>query len=473
MKRFYAAFVLLLTVSTGLLSEEKLNLETAVAAAFKNNSMYKIAVEQTRESEAKVNQVWGMLWPSLATDASWTKMHADEKAGSASKLDHQTTINIVNMQFAINPGVFYNSLRSAQSGYEASELYLRKVRADINKATIDIYYSVILAKETLRMREESAKALGENLKTVKMGYEKGILPKLQYLSAQVEYSNAQTQVINSKSDYESAMNTLNIHIGNELETPISLTFDILNFNNKELESLMENGENEERFVNRLIAESLKNRPELIQKKYTKEAMEYAAKAESSIYFWPSFFVNGKYTTTQTAYKNLDSGSSPESTGNPQTDLMIQQITAAMTTTPSEKWLPSWSVSVGASYKWGALAPWDSSHAKKDQFESKATQADLELEAFVKTVKLDVKRNYLKMKAARNSIMTQKDNVITAKENMKASEIQFKNGLIDNTKYIDSNVKLIAAETMLIQAYHSYHTAKAELNNVIGTNFFNM
>jgi hypothetical protein len=38
----------------------------------------------------------------------------------------------------------------------------------------------------------------------------------------------------------------------------------------------------------MIAESLRHRPELIQKKLTREAYENAADAEASLYIWPSF-----------------------------------------------------------------------------------------------------------------------------------------------------------------------------------------
>jgi outer membrane protein TolC len=120
---------------------------------------------------------------------------------------------------------------------------------------------------------------------------------------------------------------------------------------------------------------------------------------------------------------------------------------------------------------GALCPLDGSHARSRRNESKARQAQYELEDFMKTVKLEVKTGFLNLKTAWTTIQSQKENVVIAEENYRAAMAQFRNGIIDNTKLLNAHVQLLRARTMYVQAVHGYHTAKAQLNAVVGTDFF--
>ncbi|HOM11294.1 MAG TPA: TolC family protein, partial [Spirochaetota bacterium] len=126
---------------------------------------------------------------------------------------------------------------------------------------------------------------------------------------------------------------------------------------------------------------------------------------------------------------------------------------------------------GATYTWGAWSPIDSSHAKAKQLESQANQLDLQLQDFVKSVRLDIQRGFLKLKSASNSLYSQQGNVETAEESLKTATVQFRNGIIDNSKFLEANVSLIQAKTLYIQALYDYKVAQAELNKAIGVDYF--
>ncbi|MBN1501438.1 MAG: TolC family protein [Spirochaetes bacterium] len=458
MNRLYLIALLLIFFSNfNIFSQQEtdLTLSRAIDLSVANNTSYKILKESAKEAEENVNITWGMLWPALSSDASVTKMGSDPE--SSMRPEKQYSINIVNAQISVNPGFFYNSLQASRKAYIASVNNLRQTESAILKSTIDLYYAVVLAEENLKIKQESSKLLLENYQTVLTGYNKGIFSRLNYLTAQVEYNNSKTELINAQNDYDTAAAALNIHLGYNVDNKLNINFDPGSFDENEMNEILEN---EPEFINNMTAEALKNRPELIQKKSLQEANEYSTSAASSVYYWPTFFIRGNYNYSRNFYPEQES---PGSTGNPAVDAILPYLQTA----PDEDWQKSWSISFGVSYQWGALSPFDPSHARKRQSENRENQSALDIENFTRQIELEVKTDFIRLKSARLAILSQIDNIKTARENYSASLTQFRNGLIDNTALINANLKLLTARTLLIQSIYNYNTAKSQLNIAVG------
>jgi outer membrane protein, multidrug efflux system len=451
MKRVYVAgIIIIITIFIqSLHAQEKLSVRNAVSKALESNNTYKSQQSRVAETQAQLDEQWGALWPSIASDASYARLGAD--SGNTKNIDAQYNINIINSTITINPGSVYNSIMAARDNRIIAENNLRVTRSNIEKSTIELFYNLILARETVKIQTESNNSLRENLKTVTAGYNHGRTSRLDYLTAKLTLTNSDTDLINAQSDAERTLALLNINLGNNINTKIDPddTFRDIPSDEKEIMTLKNDQKDE--FINNLVSESLKNRPELITKKKAISQYDYNQGIQSATYIWPSFFVNGKYTESK---NELSPGTSSSSS-------------------LTDKWTNSWSIMFGASYKWGALAPLDPSHARERQQVEKKKQAQYDLEDFVKQVNLDVIQNYLSMKAAFNSILAQKENVSIAEENMKAAQIQFKSGVIDNNKLLDANVRLITTKKNYIQSLVSYSIAKSALNNVIGMEMFSL
>jgi outer membrane protein TolC len=427
----------------------KLALGDAVTKALDCNNSYKIALSKVTETEQQVNEAWGALWPSASTDASYSKIGAS--FGSSKNIDSQYSINVVNASISVNPGAVYNTIQSARDGRIIAENNLRTVKQTVEKTAIQQYYNLILARETVKIQNESNSALLENLKTVTAGYQAGRVSKVDYLTAKLSLTNSDTDLINAKSSEEVALGALNITLGCDVDAPISPdgTFGDIPADEKKISSL--EGADKKAFINQLVAESLRFRPELISKKAALDQYDRNAAVQASTYMWPTFSVTGKYTE---AKNNLAPG-------------------ANTTSSLTDKWTDSWSITFGASYKWGSLSPLDASHAKEKQQAEKRKQTQYDLEDFLKQVNLDVLQNYSSMCAAFNSIQGQKENVTIAEENLRASQIQFRSGLLDNKKFLDANVQLITTKKNYIQALVNYAVAKSALNSVIGRDYFRL
>jgi outer membrane protein TolC len=180
-------------------ASEKLSLDQAITLALKNNTSYRISIEKVRESRLKVRESWGALWPQVSTDVSYTRMGAD--SGMNSFIEGQYTVNIINGQIAINPGSLYHSLQSSHKGHVAAENDVRTAKAATIIQTIQLYSQMLLAGEMITLREDSTKALEENLRIVTTGYNRGTFSRLDFLRARVALSNEKTKLINARNDF--------------------------------------------------------------------------------------------------------------------------------------------------------------------------------------------------------------------------------------------------------------------------------
>jgi outer membrane protein len=457
---------MLLAVITGAsVRAENLTLQDAIRVSLENNNVYLIALEQAEESRFRVHETWGALWPTLSTDFAYTRQ--DAEAGFSSRVAGQYDIRYVTGTISINPGVFYNTLQASRKAYVVSEHEVRRIKAETIITTIKLYYSLILARESIKLREESLKALQENLKVITIGYRKGTFSKLDFLRAKVAYSNERTKHINAENDFLSARAALNIHMGREIDAAVPVNEDVLVVDTSELSAIPFD---EKAFIGEMIGESLRNRPEVIQITMKREIESHSAYAAASIYLWPSFFITGNYGTAKVIPRKQDGRTT--TTGDPQTDAILELLNESMKQSYSPSgWNTSWSITLGATYRWGALSPADPSHAQRKQYRSRERQEELRMQDFIRAVRLEVQNGFLKLKSAKNSIESQKGNIETAEESLRVSIIQFRNGIIDNTKLLEANVELTTAKTLYIQALYDYQVAKAELNRAIGKDYF--
>ncbi|MBN2159578.1 MAG: TolC family protein [Spirochaetes bacterium] len=447
-------------------------LQDALTRSIKNNNQLLGAIEKSRESGYKVREVWGMLWPDLSTDVSITRMGAE--SGYAARLEGQYDIKIVNGTLAINPGVFYNSLNAARKGYIVAENDVRRVKAETTVQCIKLYYQTLMAGELVKLYTESVKLLEENMRVVTTGYQKGVLSKLDYLRAKVAHANERTKMINAQNDYRSAQAALNIHMGRDIHETLTLQ-ETLEYHRDRATAAVENFTGDTARKERaLIAIALKNRPELIQLKMKRDIEKDSAMAAASIYFWPSFFVTGNVGYSMNDTKEQSKSSELSNIAmllNPSTASMGLMSSSMSSTLAPSGWNRSWSVTVGATYRWGALSPIESSHAKSKQLKSQSKQTEQQLEAFVKSVKLEVERGYLKLKSAEISIGAQQGNIEAAQESLRVARLQFRGGIIDNTKLLEANVQLITATTLYLQSLNDLQVAKADLNRAMGEDYY--
>jgi outer membrane protein len=442
---------------------EIIGLNSAISLALENNNRYKIAREKVNESRLKVREAWGRLWPELSSDANISWWGADKGIMTAS--NGQYDLKFVKASITINPGVFYNSLRASQDGHIIAVNDEQRIKLDNTLMTIKLYYRILLTAEIIKVRVESIKALEENLRVITAGYKIGTYTKLDYLHSKVAAANEKTRLINARNDYQSAKASLNIHMGREMDSPLDLDERAIAVKEGEENDIIKWTEAEKKEkIAAMTAGALKSRPEIMEIKSKKAALVHGSRAGESIYVWPTLYASANYGMNREITK--ESGFT--STGDIHADYALYNIGKVLEPTG---WNKNWSVTVGATYRWGGLLPFDPAHARADQLMSQAKQTDFEMDEFVRNVRLDIQQGLLKLVSASNAIMSQKDNIESAEESLRVAIVQLKNGMIDNTKFLESNVEFSNAKMLYIQALYELQSSRAELNRSMGNDYF--
>ncbi|HNX24073.1 MAG TPA: TolC family protein [Spirochaetota bacterium] len=441
---------------------ELLKVNDAISISLENNNRYKIAREKVNEKEYKVREVWGELWPELGSGASGTMWGAEK--GSLTGSDGQYNLQIIKGSLAVNPGGFYNRLQSSMEEKIITVNEERKVKADTTVTAIQLYYRVLLAQDMVKLRSDSVKALEENLRVVEAGYKNGSYTKLSFLRAGVAAANETTRLIDARKESELAKAAFNLHLGREADVQVVLDESALQLESPEDKLIigMKEGERMSHYKE-LVAIALKNRPELIGINHKKSMLMNKEMESESVYLWPSFFVNGSYGSSK-----IINPQGAVNTGDYTIDYILNGINGQYN---PKGWNNSWNFTVGATYRWGALSPADSSHGKSGQFESLSKQTDMELEEFVRSIKLEIQDGLLSINSSSHAILSQKDNIKSAEESYRVAIIQFKNGMIDNTELLNANIGLSSAKTMYVQSLYDFQVSKARLNRALGYDYF--
>jgi len=450
-----------MTFSGTLFAEDTiLNLNGAINISLENNNKYKIVHEKVNEKRQKVIEVWGELWPEFSSGVSRTWWNAEK--GIYSDSDGQTDVQLVKGTFAINPGMFYGRLKASREEHIITVNDERRIKSETTVNTIQLYYKVLLVQDMVSLRTDSVKALEENFRVVEAAYQEGTLTKLVYLRAQVALANEKTMLINAKKDLKRAKAGFNIQMGRDIDAPVNLDASSLVLSSSGDKALVDMPENDRMnsFVG-LTEIAIKNRPELMMLQHKKALYKSKETESDSVYMWPVFFITGSYGMSK-----LDNPVTNIRTGypDPTLDLAINAVNSKLN---SEGWNKNWNFTIGATYRWGALSPLDATGPRSRELKSLSTQTDMEIEDFVRNVKLEIQDGLLELEAASNSYNSQKENLKSAEESLRVAALQFKNGMIDNTILLNANVELSSARAMYVQSLYDFQAAKARLNQSLG------
>ncbi len=449
---FRGSVISILILSVSYLKAEPAGIspDEAVKIALEGNHDYRIAELRSRESEERVNAVWGQLMPVLESEASVMRQGAEN--GFMSLSDGQFDIKFIQMKFGINPGIFYNSLKASKGSYSLYKEELRKVKSEVEYNVIKSYFDLLLADEMIELKKESFEVLKVNLKDVNNMYGTGIVPKFEVLQAQVRMMTLETELFSAESGRRVALEMFNHRLGTGRNL-YTVNKDVLNGEVKPVIC-----KDPDKKIDMLTSVALKNRPEVIQIRRKINIAEHQENVYSSYYLWPSFSVGGYYGMTRLEPNSIDADIStpmgpitPDYSGISGTD----------------EWQNTWQVKVAATYRWGALLPSDSIRSHEREERLKIKEGEQELARLRGAIAVSINSSYSKLITAYMTINSQKENVKTAEEGLRIARESYRAGVIKNSELLASELSLTSAKTSYINALYSYYVSLAELKRETG------
>ena len=235
MKMLRLFSVLSLTFFSAISSmAQELILEEAVAIGLENNFDLKIARNNMEISQN--NYQWGNAGSLPVID--WTGSRSYTRAnvkqtfidGSVNERDGATS-NIWNMGLEMNWTIFdglgmFRTYQKLGELYEVGEMDEKIAYENTIVAIVLNYNQIILEKNRINALDSNLRLSQERVNISKSSYEVGKAPKLEYLTAQVDYNTDYSVLIKQRENYQKAKNELNNILGREIDTPFEVPDNI-------------------------------------------------------------------------------------------------------------------------------------------------------------------------------------------------------------------------------------------------------
>ncbi len=395
-----------------------LSLKQVIDMAVEANISIKSSKEEINAALATKNQSRTGFFPTL--NATYQFKHNDIDTAKASIF---TDLNEYNFSASFTQPLFtgfaiINRYKMAGYGLDIAEANEQFVRQNVILQARAAYFTVLKTEKLLNVSLETEEQIEAQKNVASNFYEVGMSPLNDLLQAQVELANATQNVILAKNDYENAKSDLNVLLRRTINTPV-VVVDILDF------SLFDHN------LEYCLQAAEENRVEI------KMANIEIAMAEKDIKlakkdYYPTVNLIGSYYQLGEEW-NVE-------------DDTLWDIRA----------IASWDF-----WEWGRTA-----YGVREK-NSRLSQAALNKSKVLDDVSAEVKRAYLRTRAAEQFIATVETSIEQAKENFRINEERYKEQVATATDVLIAQTLLSRTMTNYYNALYEFKIAKASLYRAMG------
>ena len=484
-----------------------LTLDEAVRTALRKNLDLRAAQLDVEEANARVQEAWGNLYPSLDLSGSYTRnvVTANPFAGSDAtsllggggqtewlafnerrRLNDRSPITFpefqqrrqdslaaagISLGSGGNPfGVdnefrgglqltqtlyskqAFTSVKGSQQFKDVSRYARDRQVQMVTNEVMTSFYQALLAQERVRVLQERVERAEETLQEVSTRVERGVIPKAQRLGANVELSNARTQRIEARNSANLARDQLKRTIGLSPKQPIQLKGSL----EEQREDGLQQVSLQTISMSKAVDQALENRPDLERARLNVELREI--QTESS---------RGSFYPRIEAVANFNyAGRVPDDRSR-----VVQDPTNPFSFSEEQRgffsddfWNPSFSV--GLQVSWNLFSGFQRS-ARVEQAEIARRRAGTQRDRLRRAVTLEVRKAIRDLENARERIESQKANVRRASLNYDHVSQRVGEGAASQLELREASDQLDQSRLNYLQAVHDYLVARTDLETALG------
>jgi len=488
-----------------------LTINEAVRTALRNNLDLRGAQLDIENANAQVQEAWGNLYPSLNLTGSYTRnvVTANPFAGSDAanliggggetewlafnerrRLGGEQPITFpefqqrqrdslaaagISLGGGGNPFGVDNEFRtglqltqtlyskqaftSVQGSQQLKDVSRyardRQVQVTTNEV-VTTFYQTLLARERTRVLQKRVERTQKTLQEVSARVERGTVPKARRLGADVELSNARTQLTNAQNAVDLARDRLKRTIGLSPTQPIRLEGSL----EEQQDDGLQQVSLETISMSNAVDQALQNRPDLKRARLNVELREIQRKSSRSG-FYPqieavaNFNYSGRVPDDRSRVRTND----PQDPTNP---FYFREQQRGFF--DDDFWNPSFSV--GLQLNWNLFSGFQRS-ARVQQAEIERRQAELQRDRLRRAVKLEVRKAIRDLEDARKRIESQKANVRRAELNYEHVSKRVSEGVATQLELREASEQLDRSRLNYLQAVHDYLVARTDLETALG------
>ena len=258
---------------------ERLTLRDCIDTALRSQPTVRAAREGVIAGQGRMRQAASPYLPQIRASAGYSENHSLGGAlGDSISKSYTTTLSVNQMLYDF--GRTGNALDAARSGTRSAEFDEHRVVLDVVLNVKQAYYALLAARKLVAVSRKTLEQAESHQRQAEAFYHAGSKPKFDVTRTEVEVNTAKLGMINAKNNVQ--LRTIGLYnaMGIDPERDIEID-DILS--SPLAIPLMEQA----------LAESVRNRPEMLKAEADIQAAQARVKAEESNYL-PTLSANGAY-----------------------------------------------------------------------------------------------------------------------------------------------------------------------------------
>ena len=432
---------LLFSVGNFSFSQEEmtLTLEDSIHLALSQNPYHLAAGERVKAAKSKIREAAAGFLPSLNAQGlttldeklfelefpSFIPGEPPQKVSVDFTRDYQFSMSFSLPLFT--SGRLVSGYKQAKYNFQSTEEALRQSKHVTVFNTKRAFYGYLLAEEFVKVAEEAVEVTEKHFKNVKSLYKVGIASKFDLLRSEVQVANLKPQLIRARNNLKIAELSLKTLLGLDLSKFVKIKGDLAY-------------EAFEPDLEACLTRALLNRPEISQLRYQKQMAGEALKLARAVNL-PTLALAGTYN-----------------------------FWADKLNFRKDIWQSYYAVNLVLTVP---LFNGFTTSARVAQSKAMIKEIGLNQKGLRDMVKFEVRQAILRIKEAKESLLSQEKNVEQAQESLRIAELNFSEGLATTLDVSSVQAALSQAKTNYSQALYDYVISLAELDRAMGVGWNNI
>ena len=208
----------------------ELTLDEAVGIALSDNPTIKVANLEIERYDYVRKQALSSLMPQVDASAQYALALRRQEMAQNLSFGGKNTFNVAgNVSLPLFVPSVYRQLKMTRTQMEMAVESARANRIDLIAAVRASYYSILLAEQSLAVLEEAALTTDRVVKNTKDLYDNGLAAEYDYITAKVQRSNLDPQILQLKNGVEMAKLQLKMYLSIPEELEIEVIGSLDNF----------------------------------------------------------------------------------------------------------------------------------------------------------------------------------------------------------------------------------------------------
>lgn len=433
-----------LSVDEGGNMQLTLTLEEAIEIALNDNPTIKVANLEIERYDYVRKQTVSTLYPQVDLSGQYAYSIRRQEMAEGFSFGGKNTVNASgNIALPLFVPSVYRQMKLNRTQMATAVESARASRIDLVAAVRSAYYNVLLAEQSLTVLQEAIATTQRVVDNTKSLYDNGLAAEYDYITAQVQLSNLQPQVLQAKNGIEITKLQLKMYLSLPESTDIELSGSLDDFRDEVLlgeDYSTDVSQNTTLKTLELQQELLDHQEKLIQ---TTRMPTIAAFGSVSYILQERVDLSG---------------------------LMGGGAGAGMAVPQQSKFWGQFPISIGAQISVPLFAGFKKTNQLREVRNQKA-QLALQREYAEEGIKLQVQQAINTLLTARETMLS---NELTVEQANKAYEISYARYNAGAGTILELNsaqLSMTQAQLNYSQSIYDYLSAQAEYEKVLGTNIY--